>query len=49
MKKLLAAAIVLASAGAGSALAQAPAVYTWVGYGVNVPGSSKCPTYAKLP
>jgi hypothetical protein len=27
------------------ALAQAPAVYTWTGYGVNVPGSSKCPTY----
>jgi len=22
-----------------------PVVYTWVGYGVNVPGSSKCPTY----
>jgi len=22
-----------------------PAVYTWTGYGVNVTGSSKCPTY----
>ena len=20
-------------------------VYTWTGYGINVPGSSKCPTY----
>ncbi|MGD9885507.1 MAG: hypothetical protein AB7F22_31340 [Reyranella sp.] len=29
-----------------TAQAQAPkAVYTWTGYGVNVPGSSKCPTY----
>ena len=45
MKKLLATGIVLASVGGGSALAQAPAVYTWTGYGVNVPGSSKCPTY----
>jgi hypothetical protein len=45
MMKLLATGIVLASVGGGSALAQAPAVYTWTGYGVNVPGSSKCPTY----
>ena len=22
-----------------------PAAYTWTGYGKNVPGSSKCPTY----
>ena len=29
----------------GAAFAQAPVVYTWTGYGVNVPGSSKCPTY----
>ena len=29
---------------AGAALAE-PAVYTWTGVGVNVPGSSKCPTY----
>ena len=29
-----------------AAQAQAPkTVYTWTGYGVNVPGSSKCPTY----
>ena len=26
------------------ALAQ-PAVFTWTGYGLNVPGSGKCPTY----
>ena len=29
---------------AGAAQA-APVVYTWTGYGVNVPGSSKCVTY----
>jgi len=30
----------------GTAYAQAqPVVYTWTGYGVNVVGSSKCPTY----
>lgn len=29
---------------AGSAHAQS-ASYIWTGYGVNVPGSSKCPTY----
>lgn len=29
---------------AGTAHAE-PIVYTWTGYGVNVPGSSKCPTY----
>ncbi|MBM3650517.1 MAG: hypothetical protein FJX11_22300 [Alphaproteobacteria bacterium] len=29
---------------AGAAHAQ-PVVYTWTGYGVNVLGSSKCPTY----
>lgn len=29
---------------AGGALAQS-AAYTWTGYGSNVPGSSKCPTY----
>src|SRR5678809_298339 len=22
-----------------------PAIYTWSGYGLNVPGSGKCPTY----
>jgi hypothetical protein len=29
---------------AGAAMAQSPSL-TWSGYGVNVPGSSKCPTY----
>jgi len=29
----------------GTAYAQAPANYTWTGYGINVQGSSKCPTY----
>ncbi|MBV8190833.1 MAG: hypothetical protein JOY64_20315 [Alphaproteobacteria bacterium] len=29
---------------AGAATAQSPS-YTWSGYGTNVPGSSKCPTY----
>jgi len=29
---------------AGPALAE-PAIYTWTGYGLNVPGSGKCPTY----
>jgi hypothetical protein len=28
----------------GAASAE-PVVYTWTGYGTNVPGSSKCPTY----
>jgi hypothetical protein len=22
-----------------------PAIFTWTGYGINVPGSGKCPTY----
>jgi hypothetical protein len=30
---------------AGAAFAQTPAVYTWTGYGINVSGASKCPTY----
>ena len=29
---------------AGPALAE-PAIFTWTGYGLNVPGSGKCPTY----
>src|SRR5438445_7504694 len=29
---------------AGPAYAQA-SKYVWIGYGINVPGSSKCPTY----
>jgi hypothetical protein len=28
-----------------SAAQAEPVVYTWTGYGKNVPGSSKCPTY----
>jgi hypothetical protein len=30
---------------AGAAYAQQAVVYTWTGYGINVQGSSKCPTY----
>lgn len=46
MRKSIAFAGMLAAVVAGgSALAQEPVVYEWVGYGVNVPGSSKCPTY----
>ena len=41
--------VVLAGAMAGllfTGAAQAqPVVYSWVGYGINVPDSSKCPTY----
>ena len=41
--------VVLAGAMAGllftSAAQAEPVVYTWTGYGVNVTGSSKCPTY----
>ena len=29
---------------AGPALAEPP-IFTWTGYGLNVPGSGKCPTY----
>ena len=29
---------------AGPALAE-PAIFSWTGYGLNVPGSGKCPTY----
>jgi len=28
----------------GAALAE-PAIFTWTGFGLNVPGSGKCPTY----
>ena len=45
MKKLLATGMLTALVAGGAAFAQAPTVYTWTGYGVNVPGSSKCPTY----
>lgn len=30
---------------AGTAYAQAPAIYTWTGYGINVSGSTNCATY----
>src|SRR5262249_34863913 len=44
MKKLVAAGTFAALLIASAAEAQ-PVVYTWTGYGINVPGSSKCPTY----
>jgi hypothetical protein len=43
-KTTIAAGIVAAALFAGTAYAQ-QAMYTWTGYGTNVPGSSKCPTY----
>ena len=45
MKKILAAGAMAAFLVGGAAMAQAPVVYTWTGYGTNPPGSSKCPTY----
>jgi len=45
MTKTIAAGTMLALMFAGAAYAADPVVYTWTGYGVNVPGSSKCPTY----
>ena len=45
MKKILAAGMIAALGIGGAAMAQTPVVYTWTGVGVNVPGSSKCPTY----
>jgi hypothetical protein len=44
MLRPLAAIAVAALMLAGPAQAQS-AKYGWVGYGINVPGSSKCPTY----
>ena len=44
MLKKVAAAMVAALFLAGPAVAE-PAVFTWTGYGLNVPGSGKCPTY----
>ena len=43
-KTTIAASIIAAVLFAGTAYAQ-QAMYTWTGYGTNVPGSSKCPTY----
>ena len=45
MTRFAVAGTLAALAFAGAAYAQTPAVYTWTGMGVNVPGSSKCPTY----
>ena len=45
MTKTIVSGAVAALLLSGSAYAQAPAVYTWTGYGINVQGSSKCPTY----
>ena len=44
MQKLAAAGAFAVLLIAGAAQAQ-PVVYTWTGFGTNVPGSSKCPTY----
>ena len=44
MLKKLAAAMLTSMLVAGPALAE-PAIYSWTGYGLNVPGSGKCPTY----
>lgn len=44
MLKRVAAVAVAAFLPAGLALAE-PAIFTWTGYGLNVPGSGKCPTY----
>lgn len=43
-KTTIVAGIIAAALFAGTAYAQ-QAMYTWAGYGTNVPGSSKCPTY----
>src|ERR1700760_3711216 len=45
MTKAIAAGSLVALLLAGAAYAADPVVYTWTGYGVNVQGSSKCPTY----
>jgi hypothetical protein len=45
MTKAIAAGTLAALLVTGAAYAQQPTVYTWTGYGINVPGSSKCATY----
>ncbi len=45
MMRILATGMIATLVAAGTAMAQTPVVYTWTGLGVNVPGSSKCPTY----
>jgi hypothetical protein len=44
MLKRIAVAVLVPLLVAAPALA-APTVFTWTGYGLNVPGSGKCPTY----
>ena len=44
MLKKVAVATLAAMVLAGPALAE-PAIFSWTGYGLNVPGSGKCPTY----
>lgn len=44
MRRTFAATTVALLLAAGAARAE-PVVYTWTGYGKNVPGSGKCPTY----
>lgn len=44
LKRLAVAAALATLVSAGPALAE-PAVFSWTGYGLNVPGSGKCPTY----
>src|SRR5690348_1552008 len=44
MQKKAAVATLAALLVAVPALAE-PAIFTWTGYGLNVPGSGKCPTY----
>lgn len=44
MLKKVAAVSLIALLPAGLAMAE-PVVFTWTGYGLNVPGSGKCPTY----
>lgn len=44
VKRLAVATLAALFVVAGPALAE-PATFTWTGYGENVPGSGKCPTY----
>ena len=44
MLKRLAGAMATTLLLAGPTMAE-PAIFTWTGYGLNVPGSGKCPTY----
>ena len=45
MTRTFAATIVAALMLAAGAAQAEPVAYTWTGYGANVPGSGKCPTY----